>query len=626
MKCDTDLESGETTPQIIETPAASVQVCRATDLSVVIPCHNESATLPTQLAALGAERWHGDWEIIVVDNASTDDTAEIARTFVSPIPIRVVAAHHGRGVAYARNAGIAASSARSIAICDGDDLIAPGWVAAIGDALEQYPLVSSRLDTTRLNPTWLASTRPLPDDGLPVFGGVRFAHGGACGMHRTVWESLGGYDSAFDGVEDIEFGLRAQAAGFTPVRAGDATVHYRLRQGLGQVWCQGVGYGRRRFDLIARARSLGIAPPPRSAGWKSIAWLALRLPTIVTRRGRYSWTWTLASRVGVVRGALEARPLSAPRRGIATTPSSPARSHAVLVTFRRPDLLIDHLSRLAGQTAPLDTLVVVDNGADPEIRRLVETADPVPAETVLYLPLAGNPGPAGGFTAGLAELLPVIDDHDLVVLLDDNDPPHRDETFAEVQAVFRELQSTHGNVGGVGTWGASLRRGGRLRTETSRDPMPVDYLSGNGCPHYLAGALRAVDGPDPALFFGFEELDLGLALKRAGYRIWSSGIAREHGLAAMVAPTTARAGVQPPSWRRYYSFRNLVIVLRKDGRRFDAVCVSALAGLAKPLVNLAVSPRVAWTNLRVNSAALRDGWCGRLGKRVDPVDLPRHLR
>ncbi|MDW3219451.1 MAG: glycosyltransferase [Acidimicrobiales bacterium] len=311
-----DREAGEVAPG----GRGSETIDRARDLSVIVPCHNEETTLPAQLEALLAEDWAGDWEIIVVDNASTDDTATVARSFDhadATVRVHVVSAFGGRGVAYARNRGIAASVAHSIAICDGDDLIAPGWVAAIGDALATTPLVSSRLDTDRLNPAWLAHTRPLPADGLPAFGEVRFAHGGACGMHRAVWQELGGFDSAFDGVEDIEFGLRAHAAGYRPERAGDATVHYRLRRGLGSVWRQGVGYGRRRAALTARARALGITPPSRAAGWKSVAWLLVRLPTVATRRGRYAWTWTFASRVGVGQGAVRRRPMPIPRAAAA---------------------------------------------------------------------------------------------------------------------------------------------------------------------------------------------------------------------------------------------------------------------------------------------------------------------
>ncbi|MEZ5167610.1 MAG: glycosyltransferase [Acidimicrobiales bacterium] len=302
------------------------------------------------------------------------------------------------------------------------------------------------------------------------------------------------------------------------------------------------------------------------------------------------------------------------------------RSHAVLVTFRRPELLTRHLEQLAAQTAPLATLVVVDNDGDDAIRRLVVDRSPMPATEVVYLPRPGNPGPAGGFTAGLATLLPLVDDDDIVVLLDDNDPPRHTDTFAELRRVYLDLLDAHDDFGGVGTWGASLGTRGRLRTETACWPRTVDYLSGNGCPHYRAGALRAVGGPDPDLFFGFEELDLGLSLQRAGFRIWSSGLARDLGLADMVEPTRARLSVDRPNWRRYYSFHNLIVVLRKDGRQGDAVWVTVVPGLAKPLANLLLHPHTAALNLRLNGTALVHGWRRHLGKHLDPGALPAHLR
>ena len=90
------------------------------DLSVIVPCHNEAATLPEQLDALTAERWDGSWEIVVVDNNSTDATATIAASYAEgPVPVRIVTANDGASVGYARNAGAATSTARSIAFCAG---------------------------------------------------------------------------------------------------------------------------------------------------------------------------------------------------------------------------------------------------------------------------------------------------------------------------------------------------------------------------------------------------------------------------------------------------------------------------------------------------------------------------
>jgi glycosyltransferase involved in cell wall biosynthesis len=297
------------------------------------------------------------------------------------------------------------------------------------------------------------------------------------------------------------------------------------------------------------------------------------------------------------------------------------RCHGVLITFRRHDALVDHLRILADQTRPLTTLLVVDNDDDPVIRALVEDPDGPGAEaaaTVAYLGLAGNPGPAGGIAAGIDRVLADQPDDDWLVLLDDDDPPPRPDTLAALLAVLEELCRSHERVGGVGLWGAALRRTGRLRAATANTPEVVAYLPGGACPHYSIAALRASGGPDPALFFGFDDLDLGLALHRAGWELWSSGFARDHGWAAMVDDRGVSAAVESPTWRRYYSLRNLIVVLRRDGRGVAAAAMSIVAGLAKPILNLPRRPRTAWANLRLNTTALRDGWGGRLGKTLDP--------
>lgn len=297
------------------------------------------------------------------------------------------------------------------------------------------------------------------------------------------------------------------------------------------------------------------------------------------------------------------------------------RCHGVLVTFRRPRELADHLDRLSAQTRPLDTLLVVDNDADESIRRLVldRSGEPRPAAAVRYLGLEGNPGPAGAIAAGIDEVLAFADPDDLLILLDDDDPPPHADTLAAIGSVRRELAATHPDVGGVGLWGAVLGRSGRLRAATATHPEVVDYLPGGACPHYTIEALRAAGGPDADLFFGFDDLDLGLALQRSGWRLWSSGLARDHGWTSMVEGRRAKATVEAPTWRRYYSLRNLVVVLRRDRRHLAALSMSFGSGLAKPIANLVVHPRVAGANLRLNATALRDGWRSRLGKTIDPA-------
>ena len=64
-----------------------------TDVSVVVCAHNEEQYITRQLAALTEQQWHGDWEILVVDNRSTDRTPDIVAEFAAAHPrLRLVRA------------------------------------------------------------------------------------------------------------------------------------------------------------------------------------------------------------------------------------------------------------------------------------------------------------------------------------------------------------------------------------------------------------------------------------------------------------------------------------------------------------------------------------------------------
>ena len=301
------------------------------------------------------------------------------------------------------------------------------------------------------------------------------------------------------------------------------------------------------------------------------------------------------------------------------------RTHGLLVTFRRPDALAAHLRELETQTAPLHTLLVVDNDHDEDVRAIVDQ-HPRAAGTVRYLGIEDNPGPAGAIAAGISVMLDDCRDNEWLVLLDDDDPPQNDQTLEAIGKVARDLTEDDHTVGGVGLWGARLEQTGRLRATTGTSPEKVAYLPGGACPHYRVGALRAAGGPNPTLFFGFDDLDLGLALERVDASLWSSGIAREHGWSSMVENRRTNASVTPPTWRRYYSLRNLVLILRRNGRSTAAIKMSLIAGIAKPIANLPIQPRTAWKNLRLNLRALLHGWTGQTGKYLDPLDLPGWLR
>lgn len=276
-------------------------------LAVVLPCRDVADTLPEQLDRLVDERWTRPWCIVVVDNGSTDGTAEVARRYADR-GVRLVTATSGAGVGYARNAGARAVSSAAIAFCDGDDIVHRGWVAAMGDALERDELVGGRVDTTSLNEPWLARSRPMASsDGLARFAETPFAPGCSCGVRRDLYDRLGGFDESFQGLEDVELSLRARALGVQARLAPGAVVAYRLRADPRLLWRQATFYGRGHPLLIRRASELGLPAPSRLRGLRSWAWLLLHLPSARSRAGRYALLWVLAFRVGVLRTALRLR-------------------------------------------------------------------------------------------------------------------------------------------------------------------------------------------------------------------------------------------------------------------------------------------------------------------------------
>ena len=129
-------------------------------LSVIIPCFNSAKFLGQQLKALAQQEWSEPWEVILADNGSTDDSIAIARQYQHKFShLRIVDASAIPGAAYARNVGAKVAKGELLAFCDADDEVAPGWVAAMGEALEQYEFVAGRLEREKLNEPWLRKSR-----------------------------------------------------------------------------------------------------------------------------------------------------------------------------------------------------------------------------------------------------------------------------------------------------------------------------------------------------------------------------------------------------------------------------------------------------------------------------------
>jgi glycosyltransferase involved in cell wall biosynthesis len=282
------------------------------DLSIIIPSHNVADTLAEQLDALLGQEWDGEWEIVVVNNLSTDGTAALVEEYAAKHPrLRMVAASEKAGLCYSRATGIENAVSENVAICDGDDIVGPRWVAAMGDALREHRVVTGPVETDLLNPSWLFEARGafVMDrcrtwyDLFPVVGG------GNLGIRKDVFAKVGLFDERFTGSEDHEFSLRLWQHGESIYFEPDALLHYRYRASARALWKQGNTYGETRPLLRRSVAAAGLTPPPRLAGWRSWAWLITHSPGLRTEQGRVNWSWVAGNRVGQLRGSIRARSL-----------------------------------------------------------------------------------------------------------------------------------------------------------------------------------------------------------------------------------------------------------------------------------------------------------------------------
>lgn len=304
--------------------------------------------------------------------------------------------------------------------------------------------------------------------------------------------------------------------------------------------------------------------------------------------------------------------------------------HAVMVTYRRGPQLRDYVDALARQTRPLDHLLVVDNDPAGSARWIVEDHGLI-STSVRYLNTGENLGPAGGIAAGLRDVLGVAHDDDWVFTLDDDDPPRTPEMIAELESMAESLLTAGAPVGGVGLCGGrfDLARG-RLVSVHDHElvgAVASSWIGGNQLPCYRVRAVRRIGVFDPRYFINFEELDYGLRMLDHGLVLYAHGDLwrRERAHLGRASELTAERRLGDAHWRRYYSLRNLVFLLR-DRRRWRAATLVTAAALIKPLANAPRAPRLAFTHLGLNVRALADGWSGRMGRRIAPTAKPPRPR
>jgi glycosyltransferase involved in cell wall biosynthesis len=275
------------------------------ELSVVVPCLNSAESLPQLFTQLAGERLDAAWELVVVDNGSTDRSRAVAEGWADRLPVRVVDGAEHRGAWHARNVGVAAARSEQILFLDSDDLIKPGYLATMHAALREADAVAARLDPRVANPAWSGASRPdtVVDGLFDHFDFLPYAPTCTMGLHRGAFEQIGGFSEMPFG-EDVDLSWRLQLAGNTFQSAPEAVVYYRYRTTLRSMFRQARGYGRGQPALYRRYRTCGM---PRRR-WREVgrSWrgVLVQLAYARSRRELASALYLLGVYLGRIEGSV----------------------------------------------------------------------------------------------------------------------------------------------------------------------------------------------------------------------------------------------------------------------------------------------------------------------------------
>lgn len=187
-------------------------------VSIIIPAYNVAPFIVETLESVFAQTYR-DFEVILINDGSTDDTAEQIKQFLDRI---VYLEQTNSGVMSARNNGLRAARGRYIALLDSDDLWQPRFLEVLVGMLE----ADATLDVAYPNAWFFGSPNfdgKLHQDAMPVAEPISFDRVlrrechifGLLVFRRELIDRLGGYDESLQGqgAEDFELWLRMLKAG-----------------------------------------------------------------------------------------------------------------------------------------------------------------------------------------------------------------------------------------------------------------------------------------------------------------------------------------------------------------------------------------------------------------------------
>jgi len=219
--------------------------------SFIIPVKNDAKRLQHCLTSIAACRPTADYEVIVVDNGSTDDSATVGRGAGA----RVLPIAQGR-VSALRNAAVAAAGGEWLAFVDADHELGQTWISAASDVARTADIgAAGALYLPPADGTWVQNLYGALRGRTIGRGDTRWLGSGNLLVRREAFEAVGGFDPNLESCEDVDLCQRLRDAGWRLV--GDerlVSIHHGDPKTLARLFHAERWRGRDNLRVTFRTR------------------------------------------------------------------------------------------------------------------------------------------------------------------------------------------------------------------------------------------------------------------------------------------------------------------------------------------------------------------------------------
>jgi succinoglycan biosynthesis protein ExoA len=240
-------------------------------ISVVVVCYNALETIAACLTSLTNQEYPDPWEVVVVDNNSTDGTLDWIRAFSQEHPRLRLLINPMRGIAVSRNIGWQQAQYDHIAYTDADCRVPSNWLSILADGIRTYSLKSVNLAA-------VGGSNVPPGNGSLFYIALALFLNSYLGSHgsvqgrcydndmavphlptvnvlykRSALQSVGGFDVGFYNIgEDRDLSFRLCRAGYTLYYLKDGMITHAMRTNFRSWFYNMFIYGKGRMWLMRR--------------------------------------------------------------------------------------------------------------------------------------------------------------------------------------------------------------------------------------------------------------------------------------------------------------------------------------------------------------------------------------